>query len=78
MLDRLVLVFTRRPAATLFLVRCGLNLGLAYGLRLSVEQMSSTMLFTEAALAFVGDSTTTPNANLAPSTVVLAKMGEKP
>lgn len=71
-------VLTRRPAATLFLVRCGLNLGLAYGLHLSVEQMSSTMLFTEAVLGLIGDSTTTPNAKLDPSTVTLAKMGEKP
>lgn len=70
--------FTRRPAASLFLVRCGLNMVMAYGLHLTVEQFSTTMVFTEALFAFIGDSTTTPNAKLNPATVTLAKMGEKP
>ena len=74
----LAAIIMRRPAATLFAVRCGINLAMAYGLHLTVEQMSSTMLFTEALLALIGDSTTTPNAKLDPATVTLAKMGEKP
>ncbi|WP_291988339.1 hypothetical protein [Luteitalea sp.] len=74
----LVHVFTRRPAATLFAVRAGLNLAMAYGLHLSVEQMSSTMLFTEALFGIFGDATTTPNAKLHPETVEAAKAGKQP
>lgn len=77
-LHALVHLLTRRPAASLFAVRAGINLLMAYGLHLSVEQMSSTMLFTEALFGVFGDQTTTPNARLDPSTVTLAKMGEKP
>jgi hypothetical protein len=69
---------TGRPAAFLFVVRCGINLAMAYGLHLTVEQMSSTMLFTEAVLSLVGDHTTTPNSKLSAHTVTLAKMGERP
>jgi len=78
MVERLWTVLTRRPAATLFLVRCALNLGLAYGLHLTVEQMSSSLLFTEALLGLFGDATTTPNAKLAPETVAAAKTGQQP
>lgn len=78
MIHNVVKVLLRRPAATLFAVRCGLNLAMAYGLHLTVEQMSSTMLFTEAVFAIFGSSTTTPNATLQPETVTAARAGEKP
>jgi hypothetical protein len=78
MLERIASVFTRRPAATLFVARALLNLLMAYGLNLTIEQFSTTMFFTEAVLGLIGDSTTTPNAKLDPGTVTLAKMGEKP
>jgi hypothetical protein len=71
-------LFTRRPAATLFLARTGLNLLMAYGLGLTIEQFSTSMLFIEAVLGLFGDQTTTPNAKLDPSTVQAAKDGQKP
>lgn len=71
-------LLVRRPAATLFFLRCGLNMLMAYGLHLTIEQFSTTMVFTEAGFALIGDSTTTPNSKLDPDTVVLAQMGEKP
>lgn len=74
----IVTLLTRRPAATLFVARTGLNMLMAYGLHLTIEQFSTTLLFQEAVLGLFGDQTTTPNNKLDPTTVVLAKMGEKP
>jgi len=72
------IILTRRPAATLYVVRTGLALAMAFGLHWSAEQMAAVMFFTEGVLALFGYSTTTPNAKLDPATVTLAKMGEKP
>jgi hypothetical protein len=71
-------LLTRRPAATLFAVRAGLNLAMAYGFHMTVEQMSSTLLFTEAVFSIFGDATTTPNVKLNPETVDAAKAGKLP
>ena len=71
-------LLTRRPAATLFVARTGLNLLMAYGLGLTIEQFSTSMLFIEAVLGLFGDQTTTPNAKLSEHTVEQAKKGMQP
>lgn len=74
----IVAVLIRRPAATLFVVRAAISCAMSFGLSFTAEQMTATMLLTEAIFALFGDATTTPNAKLDPGTVALAKMGEKP
>lgn len=74
----LTTLLTRRPAATLFVARTGLNMLMAYGLHLTLEQFSTTLLFQEAVLGLFGDQTTTPNMKLDPLTVDAAKAGQKP
>jgi len=71
-------IITRRPAATLFVLRAGLSLGMSFGLHFTPEQMSATMIFSEALFALFAVTTTTPNATLQPATVNAAKAGWKP
>lgn len=58
-------MFGREPVAIAAVVRLGLLMLVAFGLKLSVDQIAAVMVFIEALLALLTRQSVTPNQTVA-------------
>jgi hypothetical protein len=65
MMDKLTAFLQREPVWIAALVRQGITVGVAFGLKLSAEQIAVLMGFVELVTTIVSRAYTTPNARLA-------------
>lgn len=69
-------MFSREPVAIAAIVRTGILLLVAFGFKLSVEQIAAVMAFTEAILGLITRQSVTPNQKVADQFVRVSGGGQ--